>query len=376
MTQHEKGLLMKPFNYLTSLGVSFCTLLASQTALAQPQPTLEFKGLTSPWAIEFIADRHALITSKHGKLYALDLTTLETELITGLPKIKAHGQGGLLDIKKSPNFEKDHYLYVTYVKEHGDKKDTTLARAQLIENTLVNWQDLLVTVSAQDYDDVSNKHFGSRIAFDTNNSPKGHVFFSVGDRGHRPNGQDLQTHAGSIIRLNLDGSTPKDNPYVDNDNALNEIYSYGHRNPQGLAFDHDSSRLWAIEHGPRGGDELNLINKGNNYGWPVISYGKEYYGPFKVGESTHKDGMQQPVKYYVPSIAPSSLLVVNGDLLAGALAMTHVNHSLLNGSDVTDEKRYFDDLGERIRDVELGPDGRIYMITDNGNLYSFELNTD
>jgi glucose/arabinose dehydrogenase len=182
--------------------------------------------------------------------------------------------------------------------------ETTLARARLIGLHLTDWQDLLVSHSIEG----SNKHFGSRIAFDGE-----FVYFSVGERGYRANAQDLSTHAGSIIRLNLDGSIPADNPFVNNNQALDEIWSYGHRNPQGLVWDDQEQRLWSIEHGPRGGDEINLIVKGKNYGWPVISYGKEYWLPLSVGEGTQKVGMEQPLKVYTPSIAPSSLLLYTGE---------------------------------------------------------------
>lgn len=163
------------------------------------------------------------------------------------------------------------------------------------------WQELLVTKSTSG----TSRHFGSRIAFDD----RGHLFFGIGDRGERDYAQNLSNHAGAILRLNLDGSVPDDNPFVNNRNALPEIWSYGHRNPQGLYFDREHNRLWEIEHGPRGGDEINLILAGENYGWPVISYGKEYWAPIAVGEDTHREGMQQSVKVYDPSIAPGSLIV-------------------------------------------------------------------
>ncbi len=220
---------------------------------------------------------------------------------------------------------------------------------------------------------ATGRHFGSRIVFDV----QGHLFFSVGDRGVRPNGQDLTTHAGSILRLNLDGSLPADNPFLNRPGALPEIYSFGHRNPQGLAYDAKRERLWSIEHGPRGGDEINLIKAGENYGWPVVSHGKEYWGPMMVGEATHKAGMMDPVKVYVPSIAPGSLLLYSGkafpgwrdDLFSGALKLTHLNRVSLNqeGQPVAEE-RLLESLGERIRALAEDPQGWLYLSTDSGKI--------
>ena len=203
------------------------------------------------------------------------------------------------------------------------------------------------------------------------------MFFSIGDRGVRPNGQDLSTHAGSVLRLNLDGSVPEDNPFVKRSDSLPEIWSYGHRNPQGLSYDFQYKRLWLIEHGPRGGDEINLIRAGKNYGWPVISYGKEYWGPFSVGEAKAKAGMEQPIKYYVPSIAPGSLLLYTGGafpewkghLFAGALKLQHLNRIQLNSlGQVDGEERLLENLNERIRSVTQSPEGWIYLSTDSGKI--------
>ena len=214
-------------------------------------------------------------------------------------------------------------------------------------------------------------HYGSRIAISDQ-----HLYVSIGDRGVRENAQDLSNHAGKILRLNLDGSIPKDNPFVGTKGALDEIWSYGHRNPQGLAW--DQQRLWAIEHGPRGGDEINLIKKGANYGWPVISYGKEYWGPFNVGEGTHKVGMEQPIKYYVPSIAPSDLVIYKGgmfkswagSLLTGALRGKHINKiSVDQDLRVNTEKKLLTNLKQRIRSLLIDKQGRIYFSTDQGNIY-------
>lgn len=327
------------------------------------------EGFEVPWGMTFISPDNLLITERPGTLKLLNIATRKITAISGVPEVSARGQGGLLDVTVSPNYATDRWLYFTYSKPQKDGAATTLARARLNKNQLVDWQDLLVTLS------VSGKtqHFGSRIAFDRD----GHVFFGVGDRGDRANGQDLSNHASTIMRLNLDGSIPADNPFIKRKNVLPEIWSYGHRNPQGLVFDDARNILWEIEHGPRGGDEINIIRPGLNYGWPVISYGKEYWGPFDVGEATKKEGMEQPFKYYVPSIAPSSLIVYQGkafpewrgNLFAGALVLTHLNRIKLDASgNELKEERLLEELGERIRSLEESEQGWLYLSTDSGKI--------
>ncbi len=331
-------------------------------------------GFAVPWGMDFVSKDKLLVTERGGAVKLVDLAKQTVTDVQGAPQVRASGQGGLLDVKTGPNFSQDGWLYYTYSKPVKGGAATTMARAKLKDNRLVDWQDLLVTKSASG----SGQHFGSRIAFDG----QGHVFFSIGDRGDRDNGQDTGNHAATIIRLKLDGSIPADNPFVKSKQVLPEIWSYGHRNPQGLAYDVENSRLWAIEHGPRGGDELNLAQAGKNYGWPVISYGKEYWGPIAVGEGTHKAGMEQPVKYYVPSIAPSSLLLYQGkafpkwqgNLFAGALAMTHLNRIILDKSGkAVAEERLLGGLDERIRNVIADWQGNILVATDSGRILRLEM---
>lgn len=329
-----------------------------------------YTGLTIPWGLAFLDANTLLITERRGRLYSLDIQTKQLTTIQGLRKVLAKGQGGLLDIAVSPTYSSSKNIYLSYSKRIDGKGTTALASVQLTENKpLTHWRELFVAKGDSD----TFRHFGSRIAFDN----QGHIFFSVGDRGKREDAQNLSNHAGSIIRLNLDGTVPKDNPFTQLAPALPEIWSYGHRNPQGLAFTPDKSVLWSIEHGPRGGDEINLIKPGKNYGWPIISYGKEYWGPISVGESTHKEGMEQPVKYYVPSIAPGSLIVYSGtafkewkgDLFSGALKMTHLNRVSLNKQNqAIAEERLLESLGERIRAVVESPEGWIYLSTDSGRI--------
>lgn len=327
------------------------------------------------WGMSFISDKELVFTVKSGKIGVLDLRTQKIKYMKNTPSVYYNGQGGLLDVQASPNFKKDKTLYFTYVKKVKNKGLTTLAKAVFKKDDLYDWQDLLISKSSSD----TSRHFGSRITFDEEN----HLFFSIGDRGVRPKAQDLSNHAGTIIRLNLDGTIPKDNPFVNQKGALAQIYSYGHRNPQGLFYDKKTKRLWSIEHGPRGGDEINLIKKGLNYGWPIISYGKEYWNPFLVGESTHKKGMQQPIMYYDPSIAPSSLIVyygkefpsLNGKLLSGALKLRHLNVVTLDKSlKVINEHRLLKNLEERIRNIIQSSNGALFISTDSGNIYKLTKN--
>ncbi len=327
-------------------------------------------GLETTWGMAFIADNQMLITEREGNIKLLDLQRKTLTPVQGAPRVRAKGQGGLLDVAVPPDFKSGDWIYFTFVRNKGGEGVTVLARAKLKANTLGQWQDLLETKSATD----TGRHFGSRIAFDEN----GYIYFGVGDRGERPTSQDQTNHAGTVMRLYRDGRVPKDNPFVKQSNVLPEIWSYGHRNPQGMAYDMASKRLWLIEHGPRGGDEINLVLPGRNYGWPVISYGKEYWGPLAVGEGTHREGMEQPIKQYTPSIAPGSLMLYSGDsfpawrgnLFSGALKLRHLNRVVLdkNGKAV-DEGRLLEDLGERIRALVQGPQGWLYFSTDSGKIY-------
>jgi len=347
----------------------------SKTLLSDSSDGMKYRvetiadGFNVPWGMAFINSNEMLITERNGALKLMDTHSGQVSVITGVPQVFAEGQGGLLDVAVPPTGSQVDWIYFTYSKLVKNRGVTTLARARYSKGSLVDWDDLLITKSATD----TSRHFGSRIAFDNN----GHLFFSVGDRGVRPNGQDLSSHAGSVIRLNMDGSIPEDNPFIKQKGVLPEIWSYGHRNPQGLSYDVKNRRLWLIEHGPRGGDELNLIHAGKNYGWPIISYVKEYWGPVNVGEATAKEGMEQPVKYYVPSIAPGSLLLYTGeafpnwqgDLFAGALKLQHLNHIQLSDSgQAITEDRLLVSLKERIRSLVQSPEGWIYLSTDSGKI--------
>jgi glucose/arabinose dehydrogenase len=326
-------------------------------------------GLGVPWGMVLMPDETLLITQRQGEVSLLDLSSHQIEKISGLPKIKVAGQGGLFDVALSPHYKTDSWIYFSYVKDVDGQGATTLARAKLSEHTLVDWQDLLITKSTSS----KNVHFGGRIVFDNDD----HLFLSVGERGVRSNAQNLLTHAGSILRLNLDGSVPKDNPFVNNDDALAEIWSYGHRNPQGLFFNKITGVLWESEHGPRGGDEINIIKAGKNYGWPVISHGKEYWGPLAVGEGTERDDIESPIKVYIPSIGTSNIIQHSGhafpawknNLFVGALKSQHLNRIVIDeNNQASGEFRHFSSVQARIRNIIESPEGWLCLATDQGEI--------
>lgn len=328
------------------------------------EPVVE--NLTIPWALAFLPNGDHLITEKEGKILwhkQADPPDKFTE-VQGVPEVYDGGQGGLMDLVLHPNFQKTPWVYLTYSISKDGKKTTRVSRALWDNGTLKNLQ-LLFTAEPWFR---RNIHFGSRLVFDS----KGYMFFTVGDRGNRDLAQDLSTHNGKVFRLHDDGSIPKDNPFVSHNNAMKEIWSYGHRNPQGLVL--KGEELWAHEHGPRGGDEINLIQKGKNYGWPIITYGKEYIGG-SIGEGVTKKGMEEPKKYYIPSIAPCGMAYYNGDLFpkwknsffSGSLVLRHLNR--VSAQDLSEEERLLSSLEKRFREVRVGPDGFIYFSVEEGAIY-------
>ncbi|HEY9018124.1 PQQ-dependent sugar dehydrogenase [Thiomicrospira sp.] len=349
----------------------FLTFLSVVNAQTEYKIDTLAEGLDVIWGMTFISDHELVFTERSGRAGLLNLKDQQIEWLSGLPNVHAQGQGGLLDVQIGPNFKQDAWIYFTYSRPLEDQPNqaaTTLARAKLQGSKLTDWQDLLITQSASQ----STQHFGSRITFDE----QGHVFFGIGDRGQRENGQIFSNHAASIIRLKLDGQVPQDNPFVNKSGYLDELWSVGHRNPQGLVYDSKRAILWEIEHGPRGGDELNIVKKGQNYGWPDVSQGKEYWGPVAVGVR-HKAGMVDPIKVYIPSIAPSSLMLYQGDafpewkdqLFAGALVLRHLNLIKLDTKgEVIGEERLLEDLNERIRALAQDNQGQIYLSTDSGKI--------
>ncbi|MEY3901876.1 MAG: hypothetical protein RL189_1182 [Pseudomonadota bacterium] len=359
------------------LSLGLVALAAPLSAVAQ---TIEAKDLPAGtrlekladgfdvvWGIDFLSEDEALVTLKNGKMFILNFSKKSRVELEGVPAVVTSGQGGLLDVRLSPEYSKNQTIYFTYSKAAERGPTTALARAVFKSGTnkLTAVSDLFVGKT----DPSGGVHFGSRITFDN----KGHLFFGIGDRGERDRAQELQWHNGKIIRLKLDGSVPADNPFVAQKNALPEIYSYGHRNPQGLYFSIKDGKLYNSEHGPRGGDEINEVRAGANYGWPVITYGREYYGP-KIGDGTAKSGMEQPIKYYVPSIAPSSLIkyesgkikAFENSFVLGALVLEHIN---VVSADGKTENRYLKSMSKRIRQVKETPQGRIVFTTDSGEIY-------
>lgn len=347
-------------------------LVVSNQAWSQAKVVFQVEtlatGLGVIWAMEFLDEHTLIFTVRSGRVGIMDSETQDVRWLSGLPPIHTQGQGGLLDVKASPNYLQDQWLYFTYSHPLANSAVTALARAQLDGDKLVNWQDLILTQSSSN----SHQHWGSRIAFDH----QGHVFFGIGDRGIRDESQNTLSHTGSILRLTLDGDIPQDNPFVNNPDVLDEIWSFGHRNPQGMAFDSARQQLWSNEHGPRGGDEINLIERGQNYGWPEVSQGKEYWGPVAIG-ATHKDGMIDPIKVFTPSIAPGSLLVYSGrafpqwqgHFFSGALALRHLNRVVIDQQyKAVEEERLLEELNERIRALAEDTAGRIYFSTDSGQI--------
>lgn len=316
--------------------------------------------LNNPWGFTFLPDNSMLITEKEGILIHFK-NNIKTE-ISGLPEIYVRGQGGFLDIALHPNYKKNGWIYFSYASLKGEGKggNTAIMRAKIKENTLVE-QQLLYKAEPNT---TRGQHFGSRIVFDTN----GYLFFTIGERGNRDvNPQDITRDGGKVYRLNDDGTIPDDNPFVNTTGAKTAIYSYGHRNPQGMELHPVTKDIWTHEHGPRGGDEINIIKPGLNYGWPVITYGKNYSGT-TITDETAKEGMEQPLHYWVPSIAPSGMAFIasdkygdwKGNLLVGSLKFNYLHLCILKGNKIIKEERLLENIG-RVRSVEAGPDGYIYV---------------
>lgn len=322
-------------------------------------------GLSIPWGIAMLPDDQALLTERPGTLSLVDLKAGTRSPVSGVPAVAAVNQGGLLDVALHPQYPNQNWVYLCYSVAIEGGSSTRLARYSLQDQALTNEEILHTGVPAL----RSGHHFGCRIQFDG----KGHVFFSIGDRGERDLAQKLDNDSGKIHRLKDDGAVPADNPFVDQPQARPSIWSYGHRNPQGLRFRPGSTELWSHEHGPRGGDEINLVERGRNYGWPVITFGREYHGP-KIGVGTAQDGMEQPALQWTPSIGPSGMIFYDSDripgwrgsILSGAMALTHLNRVTLDGTRAHEAERVFEGRSWRIRDVEQDAEGRIYLLTDNG----------
>jgi glucose/arabinose dehydrogenase len=325
-------------------------------------------GLGIIWGMAFMPDGSVLLTERQGNLRIVRNGQLQSEHITGLPEIYAVGQGGLLDVTLHPNFDENGWIYLSYSARTSDGLGyVEIMRARLDGNDLIDKEILFQESPALS----ARHHFGNRIVFDTD----GYMFFSIGDRGTMQKAQQLDNYAGKIFRLHEDGRIPTDNPFVDREDVLNEIFTYGNRNPQGMILHPETGEIWTHEHGPRGGDELNVMRAGLNYGWPEITFGINYNGTI-ITEDTARVGMEQPLHYWTPSIAPSGMVYVTserypawqGDLLIGTLAPQYVHRSVLDGERVIHEEEMFKAIG-RVRDVRQAPDGFIYFSTDTGSVY-------
>jgi glucose/arabinose dehydrogenase len=323
--------------------------------------------LEHPWGLAFLPDGRMLVTERPGRLRIVTKDGTLSAPLSGVPAVAADGQGGLLDVALAPDFAQSRTIYVSYAEPgDGGTAGTSVARARLGETGLDNVQ----VVFRQEPKVSGGAHFGSRLVF----ARDGNLFITTGDRQQRPFVQDLSKLQGKVIRIRPDGSIPRDNPFLNRPGARPEIWSYGHRNLQGAALHPETGQLWTVEHGARGGDELNAPKAGRNYGWPVITYGRDYSGA-SIGEGQRKEGMEQPVHYWDPSIAPSGLMFYTGDrfpnwkgnAFVGALGFRLLVRLELDGERVSVEERLLDDMSQRIRAVVQGPDGCIYLLTDESD---------
>lgn len=317
-------------------------------------------GIDIPWGMTWLPDGSLLVTEKSGILYQIKNQT--KIIINNVPTVSSRGQGGLLDIAIHPNYANNGWVYITYSSEEGYEKgaNTKLIRAKLDGDKLSQIQELYKATP----NTTKGQHFGSRITFDNEN----YLFFTIGDRGnHFENPQDITSDAGKVYRLYDDGKIPKSNPFVGVTGAKEAIFSYGHRNQQGMAKHPITGAIWTHEHGPQGGDEINILKKGSNYGWPIITYGINYDGT-KITNLTKKEGMEQPIYYWTPSIAPSGMTFVTSDLypewkghlLVGSLKFQYLELVKLSGKEVIGRQKIGTDIG-RLRNVVQGPDGYIYL---------------
>ena len=326
------------------------------------------KGLENPWSLAFLPQGRMLVTERAGRIRIVSKSGELLPPLRGVPKVFAWGQGGMLDVILDRDFARNHTIFISFSEPGEDGGGTAVARAVLdvagnrLTGLKVIWRQVPKT--------SGGRHFGSRLVI----ARDGRLFITVGERGQRNRAQDFTINRGNVIRINRDGSIPKDNPFVGRKGYRPEVWSYGHRNPQGAALHPVTGKLWVHEHGARGGDEINIPQAGKNYGWPIIAYGRHYWGG-RIGVGTHKAGLEQPIYYWDPSIAPSGMAFYTGDkfpawrgnLFVGALKFRLLVRLTLRGEKVVKEERLLQGLNERIRDVRQGPDGYIYLLTDSGD---------
>lgn len=354
----------KPLSWAAAAAAAALVLLVHPVIARDYQIDPIADGLAWPWSLSFLPDGRMLVTQRGGALRMIENGALLAGTVDGVPPVYANSQGGLFEALPHREFERNGWVYLSYAHGTSDANATRVARARLIDGELVDL-DVLFTASPTKDTPV---HYGGRMAW----LPDGTLVIGLGDGfDYREAAQRPHNHLGSIVRINEDGSLPTDNPFLGQDGVRPEIYSFGHRNVQGLAWDRQRKVLWAHEHGPRGGDEINVIESGANYGWPVATHGIDYSGA-SISPYRSRPGMVDPVYVWTPSIAPAGLAVYrgdlfpdwNGDLLVTALAARDLRRLELQGGEVIAEHRLLDELDERIRDVRVGPDGGIYVLTD------------
>lgn len=347
------------FNVITFLGFS------QPPTLFLDEELISSSEMNQPWGMAFISSDELLFTEKSGQLYRYVISTDTKSPISGLPVVAVTSQGGLLDVALHPGFANNKYVYLSYSRSGSGGYSLSIGRGILNGNQLTNFEEIFTALPFKS----GGGHFGSRIAFDN----EGHLIFSSSERQEAENAQLLSNHLGKVIRLNDDGSVPDDNPFVNVAGAMPEIYSYGHRNIQGLVVDKNSGKIYAHEHGPRGGDELNLVEAGKNYGWPEITFGIDYDGSI-ISEDTAREGMEQPIRYWVPSIAPCGMAIVpveneeEGEVnfILGALAGRQIQWVNIKNDQHVATYPFMQGYA-RFRDVEVSPDGKIYALTEQSN---------
>jgi len=376
---------MRSYRVASAVALLVPGILTSQSARQAGDPDVQrsamhdyrivtvAEGLVNPWSIAFLPGGDMLVTERPGRLRIVRNGKLRPDPVAGLPRMRTGGQGGLLDVVPHPNFASNRLLYFSYSKPNADSSEgtTAVARARFENDRLTNVQEIFEAKMWSQ----GRGHHGSRLAFDRN----GFLFISLGDRQAPPSGnleahpaQDLSNHFGTVVRLHEDGRVPSDNPFVSRAGAVPEIWTYGHRNVQGMIIHPETGDVWATEHGPQGGDELNLIQAGKNYGWPVVGFGVNYRTGAAIHSGTHREGMEQPVHVWVPSIGASGLLLYTGsafpqwrgNAFAGGMAGEQLVRLTFDGRRVTSVETLVQRRG-RIRDVRQGPDGFIYLAIDD-----------